>query len=108
MPRGGENRARAFYCDILGLREVPKPAHLAISGGCWFEGGSASIHLGVDTDFRPARSAHPALLVDDLKAMEGVLAAANVSFTCGKPLAGYVRGDVCDPFGNRIELMERL
>ncbi|WP_374408299.1 VOC family protein [Pelagerythrobacter sp.] len=108
MPEGGEDAARAFYRDALGLAEVPKPSHLAARGGCWFEGGGAHIHLGVERDFRPARKAHPALLVDDLGALVAQLEEADVVFTEGKPLDGYARGDVADPFGNRIELMERL
>ena len=33
MPEGGEETARAFYRDALGLTEVPKPADLAARGG---------------------------------------------------------------------------
>ena len=108
MPAGGEDRARAFYAGVLGLAEVPKPADLAVRGGCWFEGGGVSIHLGVDADFRPASKAHPAFLVRDLEATRMRLAAAGVAFTDGKPIDGYERGDIADPFGNRIELMQRL
>ena len=108
MPVGEEPTARAFYAGILGLEEVPKPAHLAVSGGCWFVGGGANIHLGVERDFRPAHKAHPALLVDDLESFAARLETAGVAFTPGKPLEGYVRGDITDPFGNRIELMQRL
>ncbi len=25
IPKNAENEARVFYCDFLGLREVPKP-----------------------------------------------------------------------------------
>lgn len=107
MPRGGEDRARVFYEGILGLCEVPKPEHLRDNGGCWFAGGGVHIHLGTDDGFRPADKAHPALLVDDLAAMRARLERAGVRFTDGKPLAGYVRGDIADPFGNRIELMQR-
>ena len=56
----------------------------------------------------PARKAHPALLVDDLDAVVAGLEAAAVAFRPGRPLAGYRRGDVADPFGNRIELMQRV
>lgn len=108
MPVEAEPAARAFYGDVLGLAEVPKPKHLAASGGCWFVGGGVNIHLGVECDFRPAHKAHPALLVDDLEGFAGRLEAAGVAFTPGKPLEGYVRGDIADPFGNRIELMQRL
>jgi catechol 2,3-dioxygenase-like lactoylglutathione lyase family enzyme len=108
MPRGGEARARAFYGGVLGMAEVAKPAHLAVSGGCWFASGGAHLHLGVEDDFRPARKAHAALLVGDLAALRARLAEAGVAFAEGKPLDGYVRGDVADPFGNRIELMQRV
>ncbi|MXO85983.1 glyoxalase [Altererythrobacter aurantiacus] len=108
MPRGGEVRARRFYRDLLGMQEVEKPAHLQSNGGCWFEGGDAHIHLGVEDEFVAARKAHPALLVDDLSMFVARLGKEGVGFTPGKPLEGYERGDIEDPFGNRIELMQRL
>ena len=37
MPPGKEEEARAFYCDLLGLPEVPKPGGSAARGGAWFE-----------------------------------------------------------------------
>ena len=66
MPEGGEAPAQEFYEGLLGLTRVPKPPHLEQRGGCWFETERVKIHLGADADFRPARKAHPALLVDDL------------------------------------------
>jgi catechol 2,3-dioxygenase-like lactoylglutathione lyase family enzyme len=66
MPAGQEEQARGFYRDVLGLPESPKPPDMATRGGCWFESDRVRIHLGVDKDFRPARKAHPGLLVDDL------------------------------------------
>ena len=108
IPHVGEYEAREFFVDILGMTEVPKPAHLAISGGCWFSSGSAHIHCGVEQDFFPAQRAHPALLVDDLPSLVTKLEESGIPFTPGKPLDGYKRGDVADPFGNRIELMQKL
>ena len=108
MPHGGEEQARRFYVGVLGMHELAKPAHLAVSGGCWFAGGAAHAHLGVEEGHCPSRKAHPALLVSDLAALVRRLEMAGVSFTAGKPLAGYIRGDTTDPFGNRIELMERV
>ena len=69
MPTGMEQAAREFYERLLGIPEVPKPPELARRGGAWFERGSLKIHLGVEADFRPARKAHPALLVADLEAL---------------------------------------
>lgn len=108
MPHGGEERARAFYADLLGMEEIPKPAHLAVGGGCWFAAGTAQIHLGLEDGFTPSRRAHAALLVRDLPTLVTRLEQGGVPFQPGKPLEGFRRGDVLDPFGNRIELMQRL
>ena len=108
MPGGGEKRARAFYCDVLGFTERDKPADLAARGGCWFQAPGVELHLGVEDPFKPAAKAHPALLVRDLGAVRARLAEHGVTFVEGSPLAGYARGDVLDPFGNRIELVQKL
>lgn len=107
MPAGLEDVARGFYEGLLGLAEVTKPLTLAGRGGCWFERGEARVHLGIDPAFSPARKAHPAFLVDDLSRLALRLGAAGVPITHDEPLAGYVRCCVSDPFGNRIELMQR-
>ncbi|MEX6504871.1 VOC family protein [Jiella sp. M17.18] len=106
MPAGEEARARAFYRDLLGIPEVEKPPHLAVRGGCWFEAGPVKLHLGVEADFRPARKAHPALIVDDLAALVARLQEAGCRVAEDQPLQGYERRYVDDPFGNRIELMQ--
>ena len=107
MPAGQEDVARRFYADLLGVPEVPKPAHLVARGGAWFEQGAVRIHLGVDPEFRPARKAHPGLLVDDLESLITALRTAGHEVVDGEPLAGYTHVYVDDPFGNRLELMER-
>lgn len=105
MPEGGEDLARGFYADLLGLPEVPKPENLARRGGCWFERGEVRVHLGIEKGFRPAAKAHPAFLVDDLGALRERLTAAGIPCQDDEPLEGYLRTYVQDPFGNRIELM---
>lgn len=106
MPEGGEEAARGFYRDLLGLPEIAKPPNLAPRGGCWFGNGSVSLHLGVEEAFRPARKAHPALMVSDLAALVDRLRTQGCRIVEDQPLAGYERCYVDDPFGNRIELME--
>jgi catechol 2,3-dioxygenase-like lactoylglutathione lyase family enzyme len=106
MPPGRETDARAFYEGLLDIPEVRKPENLAKRGGCWFERGKLKIHLGVEEEFRPARKAHPALLVEDLASLAEKLARAGHPPRKEEPLAGYNRLYVDDPFGNRIELME--
>lgn len=109
MPPGGEAEARAFYGGLLGFVETPKPASLAGRGGVWFRAGAAQLHLGVEREFQPARKAHPAFLTDGLDTLATRLAAAGCSVNADEPpLPGYRRVHVADPFGNRIELMEKV
>ncbi|MFI7618157.1 VOC family protein [Nonomuraea terrae] len=101
-PPGSEPLLRAFYTGVLGLREVPKPPELAARGGAWFRGDGVEVHLGIEEDFRPARKAHPAFLVDDLDAY-----AARLPDAVPDDLfPGYRRIYVSDPVGNRIELLQ--
>ena len=106
MPPGREEDARGFYGVLLGIPEKPKPAQLAKRGGCWFESGNLKVHLGVEANFRPARKAHPAFIVEDLPALKAALRAAGVAVKGDEPLQGFHRIFVDDPFGNRLELME--
>ncbi|HEY2980619.1 MAG TPA: VOC family protein [Anaerolineales bacterium] len=109
MPAGGEARAREFYGGLLGCAEITKPPALAERGGAWFQAGRTQLHLGVEADHRAARKAHPALLVEDLDAFLARLRAAGCELDDSQPaLDGYKRAHVFDPFGNRIELMEKL
>ena len=106
MPAGGEDIARDFYGGLLGIPEVHKPAALAQRGGVWFQSNGVRVHLGVEQDFRPARKAHPALLVRGLVELVRRLRDAGVEVVDDELLPGYDRVYVTDPFGNRLELME--
>lgn len=104
MPPGGEELATWFYEGILGVPRVPKPPHLAVRGGCWFERGSLRIHLGVQDDFVPATKAHPAFTVLDLDRLEATITTNGLAVRrVDDPLEPDVLY-VDDPFGNRIEL----
>ncbi|HWW19288.1 MAG TPA: VOC family protein [Steroidobacteraceae bacterium] len=106
IPEGGEDRARSFYGYVLGLPETPKPAELAKRGGCWFESAHVKIHLGVDPGFRPGSKAHPALLVTDIQRIVERCLELSVQVV-DEPMDGYRRVYIHDPFGNRLELMEK-
>jgi len=106
MPAGGEDQARGFYRDLLGIPEKTKPPHLAARGGCWFEDGALKVHLGVDRAFVAARKAHPAFIVERLDTLADRLRKAGYDVAADEPLDGYERLYVDDPFGNRIELLE--
>jgi catechol 2,3-dioxygenase-like lactoylglutathione lyase family enzyme len=106
MPPGREADARHFYTDLLGLREVPKPAPLAARGGCWFQAANVGLHLSVESGFQPARKAHPALLVQDLEAARRILEAAGSPVVPDDAVPNVRRFYTADPFGNRIELIQ--
>lgn len=107
MPPGGEERARAFYGGLLGLREVPKPAAIADRSGAWFEWGPVRIHLGVEPGFRPSRKAHAALLVEGFDDLVARLRGAGCEVIDAEPVDGIRRSHLRDPFGNDLELVSR-
>ncbi len=108
MPRGAEDQARAFYAEVLGLTEIRKPPTLAARGGAWFGNERIQLHLGVEEEFRPARKAHPALLVDDLDGLEAACRRAGFTTQRDLEFPGYERFYVADPFGNRLEFLQAV
>ena len=105
-PPGSEPLMREFYAGTLGLTEVPKPPALAARGGVWFRSPGIEIHIGVEEGFRPARKAHPGILVRDLDALAELLRAAGHDVRPDGLLPGFRRCYVDDPVGNRLELLE--
>jgi catechol 2,3-dioxygenase-like lactoylglutathione lyase family enzyme len=105
IPAGGEDRARAFYGELLGFEEMAKPANLASRGGCWFQTGNLQLHLGVDKDFTPATKAHVAYEVADLTMIRERFEGVGIEIVEDEPLPGYERFYVADPFGNRVEVL---
>lgn len=103
IPVGGEELARAFYVGVLGLVEVDKPPMLAARGGAWFESGEVRIHVGGEPDFRPARKAHPGVIVRELRTF---VECTGLDASWSDDVPGVVRCHIADPFGNRIELID--
>lgn len=107
IPRDGEDVARGFYGELLGMQEHQKPPALAVRGGCWFAGGSAMLHLGVEEPFSPALKAHPAFVVDDLEALQASLTEAGYPCTdASAEIEDVRRFHTYDPFGNRLEFQQ--
>ncbi|MGA9774493.1 MAG: VOC family protein [Candidatus Dormiibacterota bacterium] len=106
MPREREKEARHFYSDLLGLLEVEKPETLRRRGGAWFRGPGIEIHLGVEDDFRPARKAHPGILVAEIEELARKLAEAGREVTWDPDFPGFRRFYSADPFGNRLEFLQ--
>ena len=103
------NAARAFYCDVLGLREIPKPNALLGRGGFWLEIGDQQIHVGTETDVdRLKTKAHIAYEVDDLAYWRELVITHNLHLEDSVPIPGFDRIQFRDPFGNRVELIQPL
>lgn len=108
IPRGEEAKARKFYCDVLGLKEIPKPESLQGRGGFWLELGATQIHIGVEDDFdRTKTKAHLAYEVDDIETWLKKLEEQKLEIIEGIPIPDYIRVEFRDPFGNRVEFLQR-
>ena len=107
IPHGEERRAREFYVDVLGFTEIVRPESLGGRGGGWFRNGPVNLHLISARDFQPTRPGHPAWLVPDLDTVIARCESAGHAIEQAVPLPGFDRVHVYDPFGNRLELMER-
>ena len=108
VPKNEETTAREFYCDFLGLREVPKPESLQGRGGFWMEIGAFQIHVGTEGGFdRTKTKAHIAYEVENLDAWRKKLETRNVEILEGVSIPDYQRFEFRDPFGNRVEFLER-
>ena len=109
IPIGAEDKAREFYCGVLGLREIPKPDSLAGRGGFWLDLDGFQIHFGAEDGIDRAKSkAHVAYLVDDLENWRQKLIANACTIIDGIPIPGYQRFEFRDPFGNRVEFLQAI
>ncbi|PYS79307.1 MAG: glyoxalase [Acidobacteria bacterium] len=106
VPRGAEARAREFYGGLLGLEEIEKPEVLRANGGMWYEVADIQLHVGVEETVAPSKR-HPAFEVEGLAGVRAYLEQNGVRTKDEPSLPGVERFSFFDPFGNRIELMEK-
>lgn len=107
MPLGAQDQARDFYTGVLGMVEMECPPPMREQGGCCFETGDVVLHLGATDTFVPATMAHPAIIVEDLDALQHAVEAQG--YSCVRsPSAhpGIDRFHTHDVFGNRIEFQQ--
>jgi catechol 2,3-dioxygenase-like lactoylglutathione lyase family enzyme len=104
-PVGGEDAARRFYRDTLGIPEVAKPPVLAGRGGCWFRADGVEVHVGVEEGFIPARKAHPGFVVEDIDAVAARVREAELPVAWDDDFPGFRRFYTTDGNGNRVEIL---
>ncbi|SFS62789.1 VOC family protein [Marininema halotolerans] len=108
VPKGAEEEARRFYCEVLGLSELPKPDSLAGRGGFWLHLGDSEIHIGTEDGVtRHQTKAHLAYEVENIDRWRTRLEQEGAVILDSIPIPGYNRFELRDPFGNRLELIER-
>jgi catechol 2,3-dioxygenase-like lactoylglutathione lyase family enzyme len=108
IPTGAETEARKFYCDFLDLNEIPKPESLKGRGGFWLAVSAFQIHVGTEDGFdRIKTKAHIAYEVEDLNTWRERLENSGVKIIEGVPIPHYSRLEFRDPFGKRVEFLER-
>ncbi len=100
--------ARAFYCDVLGLPEIEKPESLQARGGFWMALGDQQIHVGIEDKKEHSQTkAHIAYEVVSLGLWREQLADHDIQIVTSIPIPGYDRFEFRDPFGNRVEMIQR-
>lgn len=106
IPPGEESRAREFYGATLGLEEIEKPDALKPNGGAWFRIADIQLHTGVETGQSKSKR-HPAFEVARLGEVKEYLRGRGVEIREEPRIPNVERFSLFDPFGNRIELLER-
>lgn len=108
VPSDQVEAARAFYSGLLGLGEIPKPDSLAGRGGFWLRVGEAELHVSPEDGVnREATKAHLAYQVANLAYWRKLLTDHGITIGDSIPIPGYQRFEFRDPFGNRVELIQK-
>ncbi|NBI29252.1 VOC family protein [Chengkuizengella marina] len=106
-PKDSEDQARQFYGNVLGMKEKPKPEKLKIRGGVWFQCGIHQVHIGIQENFQPAKKAHPAIEVKHVIELGEHLKKHGLEVKEDYEIEGVKRFFINDPFGNRLEFLEK-
>ncbi len=106
IPKGEEAKARDFYGRVLGFEEIEKPDALKPNGGLWFQVADIQLHIGVEAAVAKSKR-HPAFEVEALDDIKEYFRQQEIEVRDETPVPGVKRLSFFDPFGNRIELMEK-
>jgi catechol 2,3-dioxygenase-like lactoylglutathione lyase family enzyme len=103
--------ALRFYVELLGLTALDRPANTDNGRpGAWLQCGPQQLHIitgaGASAENRVSRR-HPAFRVSDLEGLRRRLQTAGVEIIAGNRFPGQERFFVRDPWGNRLEFVER-
>jgi len=98
-------RSRRFYSQVLGLREIPRPATFDFVV-VWYDLGAQHVHLLPRETSDVPGPRHFALQVEDAAAAREHFAQFGVPTRETTPIPGCDRFFVHDPDGNLIEIIQ--
>lgn len=108
IPPGSETDARNFYSGVLELEEIEKPEALKPNGGLWYRvGESQELHIGVE-EADAETKAHPAFEVMNLDEARNYFQRNGIEIHEETRIPDVSRFSIRDPFGNKLEFLERL
>lgn len=109
IPKGTEEQAKDFYCQVLGLEEIEKPVSLQGRGGFWLQVGDKEVHVGTEDGFdRFTTKAHLAYQVEDVSYWRSILIEKGIKILDSVSIPNFDRFEFRDPFGNRVEMIQQL
>ena len=108
VPKDALPAARDFYLGFLGLKEIARPAVFR-SDGFWMNAGRFELHIGVeDGHVRKTSRAHVAYEVSDVAGWRRKVSERGWEIVEQPKIPGYDRFHFRDPFGNNIELIQKV
>lgn len=100
-------RSRAFYRDLLGLREIAKPRTFSFSV-LWFDLGHQQLHLLLKPAPDAVSARHFALRVDDIQEARDHFRRQGIPIRETTPIPHCDRFFISDPDENLIEIIQWL
>jgi catechol 2,3-dioxygenase-like lactoylglutathione lyase family enzyme len=102
-PPGSEAQTRAFYGELLNLREVPLPPALQQLDLIWYRLGDTELHVFAEEPRADTSGRHLCIEVSNLAELRQKLDAAGYTTEDTIEIAGRPRFFCRDPFGNMLE-----
>ncbi|MBP89173.1 MAG: hypothetical protein CMJ64_21055 [Planctomycetaceae bacterium] len=98
--------ADAFYGGLIGLAKIQRPD--LPSQGIWYEIDGTQVHIILADRSDPPSPRHIAFEVDDLEVTLCTVEKMGLPIWSDIQVEGFVRKHCRDPFGNGIELLQRV
>lgn len=100
-----EDETRAFYGDLLGMKELPVPSTIAHLHLIWFQiSGDTELHVFLSEETNIPAGRHFCLIVDDIQSVREAIEQIGYEVWDVEKIIGRPRFFCHDPSGNIIEI----